>query len=130
MKKLLLIILIFAAAPLLSFAHAGEDSTGNAQHGENHEEMETLMKKMMVEGTLSEQEADRMITMMNESQSRGDMSGMMGIPLMGGMMNDFSGGMFGYGFVPLLFLITTGVWLLVGIFILIWLFKKIRTQRR
>jgi len=132
MKKLLLLIMILGFMPLLSFAHGAEDSANSMMPmvagEEQREEMEALMKKMMVNGTLSEEEADRMIAIMNEPMPRGGMMGMMGMPMTRGMMSGFSGGMLGFGFMPFLFLLTTIVWLLVGIVALVWLVKKVRER--
>jgi len=88
---------------------------------ELHEEMESLMTKMMA-GDMSEEEAGRMTELMNQYPGP---SGMMMNRMMdagsGWGMMPWSFGGFGAGAFWLLYL----VWLVAGVLAVIWLYKNI-----
>ena len=146
MKYIFIFVLSLAAlAPGVSLAHGtmmdfGSLQTGPAmmeyvedqalQNDELHEEMEDLMVKMMT-GELSEQEANRMVALMDEYP--GPMNMMMNrMNITGGnwsMMQRFHSGVSGGGafflwFIPLLWI----VWLVVGILAIVWLWKQIQKK--
>ncbi len=145
MKKIIITGAFLLAVPFATFAHGGSFADADEQTAtpeemkleqQNHEQMQVLMKKFMVNGTLTEADADQMITLMNEQmQNGGDM--MMGGGMMGGngdseyMMNgkEHNGGMGAFGMMGGgmmwmnllhgLVAITSALWLVIGVLYLL-----------
>ncbi|MDP3900861.1 MAG: hypothetical protein Q8Q38_00765 [bacterium] len=133
--------------PFAAGAHAGDAGDAGTGFGmmrtvedralgdELHEEMESLMVKMMA-GDMSDEEAGRMIELMDENPGPyGTMMGrMMGMQFAGtstlgqplGMMS--WGAMGSGGFWPLLLLFAGIVWLVVGILAIVWLSRQINKK--
>lgn len=132
---------VFTGAQINSMMNFSDLKTGSemmrsiedkALGEEIHKEMENLMTKMM-SGEMTEEETNRMVELMN--QYPGPQSIMMGRMMAGQMMvGNFNQGwgMMGYnnmmgpgGFWPWAIFLNSFVWLLVGIFAIIWFWKKI-----
>lgn len=159
MKKTILAFAILSLViPTAALAHGGammdfdsiDDNFGimryiedQAVGGEAHEEMEDLMVKML-SGAMTQEEAQRMVELMDEYPGAGGMmsSRMMGMGMMGGGMlarqslgdggmgTNF-GMMPGFGFMGtsgILFWLISLVWLVVGILAIVWFIKKISKQ--
>ena len=150
MKKIIFVaLLIITMTPLFSFAYmegytkdAGafymmRSIEDRALGDELHEEMEDLMIKMM-SGSMNEEEAQRMVELMNEYPGvQGIMMGRMmmanysdnnygwsGMTMPWGMMS----GSWGLGLFSWFGALLSIVWLLVGVLAMVWLWKKISNK--
>ena len=137
--KFLYFIVVILGLPLFAGAHGmmnfNEIQSGNgmmqyveeqAVGSELHEEMESLMIKTL-SGSLSEEEAGRMVELMNQYPGAGSM-------MMNRMVGTSSGlgwGMMGWGvnafwnFWSVLTVLMYTVWLTVGILAVVWLWRNI-----
>lgn len=136
MKKIFILAAMVMVLPFAVSAHGGEFADADEQSAtteeiqmeqKNHEQMQELMKKFMVDGALSPDDADAMVTLMSgKMQNGGGMMGGGGAD--GDMMDgaaghaggDMKGGMMGGGMMWMgalhgLVAVTSIVWLIAGI---------------
>tara|TARA_B100000745_G_C20114333_1_gene381430 strand:+ start:691 stop:1233 length:543 start_codon:yes stop_codon:yes gene_type:complete len=138
MKKLFLVLLFVAiSTPFLANAHTGngihaqergfimmQQIEDQALGDELHEEMESLMTKLMA-GNLTESEINRVVELMDENPGPGSMmmGRMMGMGTFGSGINSFNkNSMTGYemsGFGGGIFMILFWVLVVVGIIVLV-----------
>jgi hypothetical protein len=142
MKKFIPVLVVLFVVPFFVSAHTGSASFNQittphemmfyiedqALGDEIHEEMESLMEKMM-EGSLSQEEAEQLLILMEENPVPNSI--MMNRL---GMTNNFGspyGHMFGgrYNFSGWLFTLTVIIWFFVGLFTLSWFMKKPKSQK-
>ncbi|MEX2436759.1 MAG: hypothetical protein WD471_01175 [Candidatus Paceibacterota bacterium] len=126
MKKVFIFVFImfvsFAALSSLASAHMTESesvSQTSTLNSENFSEMESIMTKMMDSANLSEEESQKMISHMEDhhnhhSLSSWDSAGM-------SMMNGWG---HGGSFMSWFWFVGMIIWLLVGVFLIIFLMKK------
>ncbi|HBV33352.1 TPA: hypothetical protein DIC39_01675 [Patescibacteria group bacterium] len=106
---------------------------GQALGGEVQVEMEKLMVKMMA-GNLSDQESARLVELMNAYPAPYSMMmnrAMLGNYGSGGQMMGYGmmGGWYGgWNWLAALGFLNLLIWLIVGIFLAIWLWQKIKTK--
>ncbi len=132
MKKLFALLFMMFVMPIaIVSAHGSAPDTPDASEagmmgeGMMSQEMQDLMKTFLMNGSLSSEEADRMVAHMQEMMKmhQGGGMGMMGMQqgdqrgyMAGGMMNnDLAGGMIPYWVFHIMLWVTLVVWLLVGL---------------
>jgi len=108
------------------------DIEDRALGSELHEEMESLMAKMM-SGSLTEEETGRITEIMNQYPGPSAMmmnrfGGAMGTGSSAGWGMMSFGGMNAFGFWYWISTLVVVVWLAVGILLIVWLWKKINKK--
>lgn len=141
MKQILFALIVLGfLAPSVAFAHGGMMGVGSIDDGfemmryvedqalgdELHEEMESLMAKMM-SGSLTQEEQQRMVELMDENPGIG---GMMSARMMGMVAASPAAGygyMHGNGdfFGAVFYWFLMSIWFLVGVLLVVWLIKNI-----
>lgn len=128
----ILALLVLTVGAAAVEAHMGTDGieSDTTVTAEEFEAVEDVMLKMMSGEGLTNEEWDRMENFMDEHHESG-FGSMMGGMMMGqggfgpGMMQN-TGGTMAYGWMYWLFILTTVVWLLVGILLSLFLLNKLK----